>query len=1547
MAFGNFCDGPGWDQASLNVTLPAALSSDPTADFQRSVLVGIPYAYLCLAVPVHIYNMKKCSQRQIKTSRLHNAKTICLALLLTLPIVSLIKSMFNNYVKGHHVPVFDIITHGVLSVTTLFVFALARLKLRKDDRSPGALFVFWLLAAMLCMIPVRYDVIQAVSPGNADPTSTVTHCLYYIPMAAMLILSFVSDNPSSPNANEAIDSNICPEASASLLSKITFSWFYGLILLGYEKPLEKEDLWSPIPCDTAASVYPKFKKEWAKEKCRAYTGQTSREDCDETKEQLISHARLSQKSENLRHDKDSCDGEPVIKDQELTADGPQSSLLRAVIRAFGGTFLLAIFFRFLEDLIIFVDPFLLKSLISFSTDDSTDPWQGYVCVALMFCRGMLHCILGHHHHHTCIKVGMRIRTATMSAVYRKTLTLTNDARKSSTVGEIVNVMAEDAQRLMDVCTYINMVWSSPLQLILSLYFLWQTLGPSVLAGLAVLLLMIPINGVIAKKTKGMEKQKMEHKDSRIKLMNEILNGIKILKLYAWEESFMKKILGIRDKELKIMKSTSNMYAVTHLLWHCAPAFVSLATFGVYVSISADNVLDAEKVFVSMSLFHILRFPLNSLPFVIRGLVETHVSLNRIQKFLKNKDLDPSNVVRSNKEGKAITVQRGVFSWGKKEEPTLKDIDLDIDEGSIVAVVGHVGAGKSSLISAFLGDMEKQEGQVSLKGSVAYVPQQAWIQNATLRENIAFGHQLDVEKYDDVVEACALGPDLRMLPGGNSTEIGEKGINLSGGQKQRVSLARAVYSNSDVYFLDDPLSAVDAHVGKHIFDNVLGPDGLLKNKTRILVTHGITFLPRVDKIIVMVGGRITETGSFQELLDRNGAFAEFLRSYSADAGESNEDDKTPSTGSVDKDGGQTKQKHKSAQSPMAVLVFSRIAGRDSETDAATFNKHSEEKEKSRSNKCDAEDEEKKKLIEEEKSETGRVSLSVILTYLKSMGVCLPFMLCCMHVVWKVVDVTSDFWLTRWSEEPSVNGTQDLSVRDKYLGVYGLLAMTDGTLQLITSFMIARATLKSSTFLHMKMLKNILRCPMSFFDVTPLGRVVNRFAKDIGTIDTRLSHICMGTWASVLATGTSALVVSINTPMFAVVVIPVAVAYVLLQRIFIATSRQLRRLESVARSPIFSHCSESVIGVSTIRAYGQQERFISDNERKIDDHQVMNYANICSHKWKALRLQLLGNGVVFFGALFAVMARDYLSGGIVALSITNAMGISHCLHWMVNEVSEMETNFISMERVKEYSEVPTEAEAIVPDNRPSENWPETGKVDFINYSTRYREGLDLVIKDINFSVQPGEKIGIVGRTGAGKSSLTLALFRIIEAAGGSIVIDGVDISMIGLQDLRSRLSIIPQDPVLFAGSLRMNLDPFDQYSNEEVWKALELSHLSDFVSGLADGLDYECSEGGENLSVGQRQLICLARALLRKSRILVLDEATAAVDLETDDLIQATIRTQFADRTIFTIAHRLNTIMDSTRVLVLDKGTVAEFDSPSNLLKSQGIFHSMATEAGLAT
>ncbi|KAF1562051.1 Canalicular multispecific organic anion transporter 2, partial [Eudyptes chrysocome] len=1468
---------------------------DLTPCFQNTILAWIPSVYLWSALPFYLLYLKHNKRGYIVLSMLSRFKTLFGVLLWCVSWADLFYS-FHELLQSRTPPPVYFVTPLIVGITVLLATLLIQYERLRGVQSSGVLVIFWFLSVLCAVGPFRSKIMTTTAQGHVNERFRfTTFYIYFALIIVELILSCFKEKPPFFSPVNT-DPNPCPELTSGFLSRLTFWWFTSMAILGYKRPLEDKDLWSLNEDDTSKIIVQQLSKEWDKEKA----------ECKQKEE--VTYMKKS--NHVLNHAGDGPEeAEVLIRDKKHNR---KPSFLKALLRTFGPYFLIGSFFKLIQDLLSFVNPQLLSVLIGFVKNKDAPAWWGFLIAALMFICAVLQTLILHQHFQYCFVTGMRLRTGITGVIYRKSLVITNSAKRSSTVGEIVNLMSVDAQRFMDLMTFLNMLWSAPLQIFLALYFLWQTLGPSVLAGVAVMVLLIPFNSAIAMKTRTFQVEQMRYKDSRIKLMNEILGGIKVLKLYAWEPSFSEKVLEIRKNELQILKKSAYLNSLSTFAWISAPFLVALTTFAVYVSVDEKNILDAEKAFVSLSLFNILKFPLSMLPQVISNVAQTSVSLKRIQQFLSHDELDPNCVeTKVIAPGNAISVSNATFSWGKELKPSLKDINLLVPSGALVAIVGHVGCGKSSLVSALLGEMEKLEGEVAVKGSVAYVPQQAWIQNATLKDNILFGQAPNVQKYQNVLETCALKTDLEMLPGGDQTEIGEKGINLSGGQRQRVSLARAVYSNSDIYLLDDPLSAVDSHVAKHIFDKVIGPDGVLKGKTRILVTHGISFLPQVDHIVVLVDGKISEMGSYQDLLKQNKAFAEFLRNYALD-----ED--------IEEDEPTMLEEEEVLLAEDTLSIHTDLADNEPVTNEV-----------------------RKQFL----SCTNQlwcvilqVKLTVFWQYVKAVSPVISLVICFLYCCQNAAAIGANVWLSDWTNEPVINGTQHNTAMR--IGVYAALGLLQGLIVLICSFTLAMGGINAARTLHAALLENKFHTPQSFYDTTPTGRIINRFSKDIYVIDEVIPPtilMFLGTFFTSLST---MIVIIASTPLFAVVIVPLAILYFFVQRFYVATSRQLKRLESVSRSPIYSHFSETVSGASVIRAYRRVKSFIDISDLKVDENQKSYYPGIVSNRWLGVRVEFVGNCIVLFAALFAVIGKNSLNAGLVGLSVSYALQVTLSLNWMVRMTSELETNIVAVERIKEYSETETEAPWIIEGKSPPEDWPSKGELEFVNYSVRYRKGLDLVLKGLNLQVHGGEKIGIVGRTGAGKSSMTLCLFRILEAVKGEIRIDGVKISEIGLHDLRSRLTIIPQDPVLFSGTLRMNLDPFNNYSDEEIWKALELSHLKRFVSSQPSMLDYECSEGGENLSVGQRQLVCLARALLRKTRILILDEATAAIDLETDDLIQMTIRTQFEDCTVLTIAHRLNTIMDYTRVLVLDNGTIAEFDTPASLIASKGIFYSMAKDAGLA-
>ncbi|XP_014829203.1 PREDICTED: multidrug resistance-associated protein 1-like [Poecilia mexicana] len=776
MGLERFCSvdssDPFWDwNSTWNTSNP-----DLTLCFQNTVLVWVPCFYLWMCAPIYLLYLHSHDRGYICMSHLSKAKTVVGFLLWVVCWSDVFYSFWErNHSSSQTAPV-HLVSPTLLGLTMLLATFIIQYERIKGVQSCGVLLIFWLVALLCATVSFRSKILQALNePETVCIWKYTTFYIYYAFLLVALVLSCLTDQP--PLFSQAVkELNPCPEPGASFLSRITFWWITGMMMVGYRRPLEEKDLWSLNADDCSHRVVPQLVHRWNSE-CQKVK---------RTEQQMVYSPKRAPHGENR-------EGQPVEESEILLLKSPRKikepSLLWALCLTFGPYFLISCLYKIIQDILMFVGPEILSlTLTSIGT---------YHLLDLLF----------------------------------QALVISNAARRTSTVGEIVNLMSVDAQRFMDLVTYINMVWSAPLQVVLALYFLWQNLGPSVLAGVAVMVLMVPINAVIAMKTKTYQVAQMKSKDSRIKLMNEMLNGIKVLKLYAWELAFKEKVSEIRESELRVLKKTAYLGAMSTFTWVCAPFLVALSTFAVYVLIDDQNVLDAQKAFVSLALFNILRFPLNMLPMVISSIVQVSVSLKRLRVFLSHEELQEDSVEHKTMAGSphSISIVDGIFRWSRAESPTLKRLNVCIPEGSLVAVVGHVGSGKSSLLSALLGEMDKVEGSVVVKGSVAYVPQQAWIQNSTLKENIMFGQKRREDWYNHVVEVCALQPDLEILPAGDETEIGEKGVNLSGGQKQRVSLARAVYCDRAVYLLDDPLSAVDAHVGKHIFDYVIGPRGILRDK----------------------------------------------------------------------------------------------------------------------------------------------------------------------------------------------------------------------------------------------------------------------------------------------------------------------------------------------------------------------------------------------------------------------------------------------------------------------------------------------------------------------------------------------------------------------------------------------------------------------------------------------------------------------------------------------------------------------------------------------
>lgn len=1236
-----------------------------------------------------------------------------------------------------------------------------------------------------------------------------------------------------------------PSKESNCWSSVFFAWLTPILKLGNTRALEFEDLYQLDPENRAKNVYLLFTKKWGMEKSQSN----------------------------------------------------RPRLWMALSKAFGFPFLLAGGLKLVHDSLLFVSPMVIKAVIAFLQDSNATLNEGLLYVLAIFASGVIQSFCLRQYFFYCYQVGMRLRTAVVTAVYDKTLKLSSAARQRSSTGEITNLMSIDAQRLQDVTPFLHGLWYGFYQIIVAIYLLWQQLGPSCLAGIAVIILSMPVTGFISKLMRTLQKRLMAVKDDRIKICYDVLNGMKVIKLQAWENSYIDRVMQYRREELNKLKSYIFARAGSTTIFSTIPSFVAIASFMSYVFLGHS--LDVSIALTSLSLFNILRFPLFMLPQVINNVVEASVSFKRLTRFLLEEERDPIGTGDLTESG--VQIDNATFVWEEAKEDGnvagIRDVNMSLRMGDYCVIVGSVGSGKTTLLSSILGETRRIKGNQALKGSVAYVSQQAFIQNATLRDNILFGREMNHELYQQAIKVSALAADLKALPDGDDTEIGEKGINLSGGQRMRVSIARAVYQDADIYVLDDPLAAVDAHVGRQIYEECIVNQ--LKSKLRILVTNGLSYVKNCKNVFVIKDGAITQRGTYEELeSDKNGALAALLSSE--------------------------KQTDEKEQPPLRRA--STISTDDENEVAETLERIPSIVDKKSPTA----------LMTLEDRSVGDVNYQVYKDWVKAAGGLKALIVIIIgYLITQALNIGTTVWLSLWSE----NATKD--TERFYLYVYIGLSLVTSLVVYFQSLLLYFCGLAASTTLFRGLLSTIMQSPMSFFDTTPMGRIINRMSKDIYTLDEQIPS-SWGMYLRCIFSAVATLFTIIYvTPAFVVALIPVFFGYWTSQRYFIKTSRELQRLDSMSRSPVYALLGETLDGLTSIHAYNAATRFTLRNNEMLNRNQRAYFLNFSSNCWLALRLEFAGTLIATGAALFAVLEHgdaNTVFAGLAGVSLSYAFTVTQMLNWSVRMVSQLQTQMVSVERIQTYTDLPTEAAKIDGMDVP-QDWPSKGEIEFSSVMMRYRPGLPLVLNGLSFSVKGGEKLAVVGRTGAGKSSLAVALMRLVDIEGGKIMIDNIDTSSIGLYDLRSNISIIPQDPVLFTGTIRTNLDPFHRCDDATIWNGVRRAHLGSKVTSL----DQPVSEGGGNFSVGERQLLCIARSLLNNAKVILMDEATASIDMQTDNLIQETIRKEFKQSTVLTIAHRINTVLDSDRIMVMDNGSVAELDTPKNLLKmKKGMFKSLYDE-----
>ncbi|KAK0488812.1 P-loop containing nucleoside triphosphate hydrolase protein [Armillaria novae-zelandiae] len=1227
------------------------------------------------------------------------------------------------------------------------------------------------------------------------------------------------------------------------------------------------------------------------------------------------------------------------------------SLWKALFISYGGPYALAAGMKLAQDCLSFLQPQLLRWLLSYISicqsaryaHDSTKPHplEGFSIAVLMFVASVAQTIILNQYFQIAFETGLRVRSGLVSVIYTKALVLSNDERGRAS-GDIVNLMSVDATRLQDFCQFGLISISGPFQITLAFISLYNMLGWPAFVGVAIMMFSVPLNTFIARILKRMQETQMKNRDMRTRLMSELLSNIKSIKLYAWEYAFLRKILTVRnEKELKMLRKIGIATSLNMMLWTGIPLVVAFSSFAV-AALTSSKPLTSDVIFPAISLFMLLQFPLAMFSQVTSNLIEAIVSIRRLSDFLEADELqaDARKLIEKPdlQRGDAVlSIRNADFHWSAEAiQPVLEDINLTVRKGELLGVLGKVGCGKTSLLSAIIGDMIRKEGDLTVYGSVAYCPQNPWILSATVRDNILFSHEYDEVFYNLVIEACALAPDLALLPQGDLTEVGEKGITLSGGQRARIALARAVYARADLVLLDDCLAAVDSHVARHIFTNVIGPQGILASKARILVTNSIAFVREFDQLAFIRRGIILEIGSYDSLMSKpEGELSRLVHGHGRSSSSSG-------TSTPFITGGSGATTPKIQEEDLEAVKFD-VTLSEKLRDRSSFSKAVIAKPSpTRSPESTG--------LSREHMEQGRVKTHVYAEYIRAASKTGFSLFLAAIVAQQASSVLGNLVLRSWGEHNMEMGSNAGML--KYLIIYGAVSLSSILLGGAAAILMwVLCSLRSAKRLHDAMLESLMHAPLSFFELTPTGRILNLFSRDTYVVDQILARAIQNLCRTLAVCVFIVIVIGTSFPLFLLSVIPLGYFYLQVMKYYLATSRELKRLDAVSRSPIFAWFSESLAGLSTIRAFNQGSLFIAANERRVDRNQICYLSSISVNRWLSVRLEAVGATIIFLVATLSMVAliTTGVDAGLVGLVLSYALNATSSLNWVVRSASEVEQNIVSVERILHQSEVVPEAPHELPDSKPDGPWPSKGGVEFNHYSTRYRPELDPVLKDITMTIKPSEKIGVCGRTGAGKSSLLLALFRIIEPTEGTILIDGVDIMKIGLHDLRSSISIVPQSPDLFEGTLRENIDPVGEHVDADIWVALGQAHLKTYVESLPEGLDAPVREGGSSLSSGQRQLLCFARALLRKSKVLVLDEATSAVDLDTDQAIQEIIRgPAFTDVTILTIAHRLNTIIESDRVLVMETGKMAEFDTPQALLsKPDSLFYSLASQAGLVS
>ncbi|XP_065575823.1 ATP-binding cassette sub-family C member 5-like isoform X3 [Artemia franciscana] len=1352
---------------------------------------------------------------------------------------------------------------------------------------------------------------------------------------------------------------IMPLDKAGFFSFMTFSWMWKFIKIAYERGLEPNDL--PV---------------------------CSQLDSCEYNSQRFAHLWL----------------------EELRCQGRQKASLGRVMWRFCRTRVLITMGIFLLSLTLgFLGPTIfMRKLLEYAEDPEAHVSDGLIWAILLviceFGRTFSFALVWGINYRT----GIRLRSAVLSVLYQKLVKLPNLGDKS--IGEIVNIFSNDGIRIFEVVIYATLIVGGPFVAIIATFYIYILLGPHALFGILTFLIFYPVQYGMSRLTGYLRKLSVKSTDSRVRLMNEVLTSIKLIKMYAWEKIFASNIKGVRKEERGLLEKSAYLQSlslalaptipiisvIVTFLCHTAAGFgltasqsfsthwlfsfrqaINYFEYGLLTLAEMGRVTERVKGFSAFTAMCLgqTRATIAYVQVALDTLATIKVSISRMKAFtafaamtqgqtraaiayfqrsldalaitkvchyrIKSVLLMPEMTKNRNlpkMDDLSLSIEYGSFSHQHRSELAkadaieealslsngrilrtetfLKQINLAVPKGALVGICGPVGSGKSSLLSAILGQLKLDSGEVGVRGSIAYVPQQAWIMNATLKENIIFGEKFDPLTYYRVMQCSGLFHDVEILPARENTEIGERGVNLSGGQKQRVALARAVYANRDIYLLDDIFSALDAHVSKQVFEECIKLE--LREKTILLVTHHLTFLSQCHKILVMKDGEVLDYGTHEELMQKCDYYRS-LQELTVQGDEENHDDCiVEHVKDAVKDTTSAIQDGSPPQKPPRKSVSGRITS----------------------------DEEKEK---------GSIPISVYLTYVKyAGGGLLSFFVFAVVALSVLSTAASSWWLSYWIKQGSgsanmteisglnVSSSNSTAVRTHpgsisdnpelpfYRNVYGSFIAIILFSSLLRGFLFTKVTLRASNKVHNYLVAKIFRAPTRFFEATPVGRLLNLFSRDMDEIDVRLPYTLEAFLQNIFFIAISILLPVIIFPWFVIILAILTGIFLLVTRYFRAGIRDLKRIENIGRSPIYGHVATTVAGLPSIHAFGKERDFTYKFMVLQDENSNCFFLYNCALRWLAVRLDMITVGILASNAAMVLAFHGQTDAAYAGLVLAYAAQLGGMLQYTVRLAAETESRFTSFQRLYNTEKTMESEGNTIAEKVPPKNWPNSGEVEFIEVRLRYRANLPLALNRVSFKIRCNEKVGIVGRTGSGKSTLISALFRLVEIEAGSIRIDGINIKDVGLEVLRSHLAVIPQDPVLFIGTIRNNLDPFGQHDDNELWMTLEMTSMKEKVESLSHGLDSIVSEDGQNFSVGERQLLCMARALLRKSKIIVLDEATASIDAQTDVIIQETLRKAFIDCTLLTIAHRLDTVKACDKIMVMEEGKVVEFDSPSVLL-----------------